>query len=117
MSLKPLNKRKKSRSLGNATKKSRSLGNATKKTKKHMRKYVGRGKFVNGNEYLFNANSELSNLRGPDAALRHLKVLQQKYPTDNDLRVLIDDLEESGKLLEESRINLADLIRLNDDSN
>ncbi len=108
MSSKTLNKRKKSR----------ILGNTTKKNKKYMRKNLGRGKIYDDNstEKLFNAHRELSSLRGPDAALRNLRPLQQIYPTDADLEKLIDDLELLGKLLTRSERNLARLISSNADS-
>jgi hypothetical protein len=106
MASKTLNKRKKSRGLKN-------------RTKKYMRKDLGRGKIYDDNstEKLFNAHRELSSLRGPDAALGHLKKLQTSYPTDIDLKNLIDDLEDSDYLLKQSERNLARLISSNADSN
>jgi hypothetical protein len=102
MSSKTLNKRKKSRGLKN-------------RTKKHMRKYLGGGKYDESNRYLHKAYSELGGLRGPDAALGHLKQLQALHPTDDELEELIDELKWTVDSLKRSQSMLVDLMRLNDD--
>lgn len=102
MSSKTLNKRKKSRGLKN-------------RTKKHMRKYLGGGKYNDSNGYLHKANSELGGLHGLHAALGHLKQLQTLHPTDNELRELIENLERSDYLLKRSQRMLARFIRLDND--
>jgi hypothetical protein len=112
MSSKTLNKRKKSRGLKN-------------RTKKHMRKYLGGGKYYDSNGYLRQAQSELGSLRGPGAALRPLKKLLEEYPNQDledlikkvDLSDLIHDLEDSGNLLTDALDKINDLIsKLNDDN-